>query len=123
MRPHRNTEPERLLRFLRASHHDGDPHQVIVRSFDLRPLSCSCRAGAYGRLCHATISVTAEDLEPIALERWQRACGEVDIRQAATVLSQVRKWARAARELQTLRTSGYFLTPAGRADLHPEPAA
>jgi hypothetical protein len=106
-------EPEQFFRFVRASHSDGDPHQVVVRGFDLRPLSCSCRAGQYGRICHAVLSVVADELEPLAKQRWQEACGETDIREAARVYGQVKRWARAARELTALRSCGYV--PARRA--------
>lgn len=99
--------PEQLLRFRRASHSDGADHQIIVRSFDLRPLSCSCRAGQYGRLCWAVVDVTRTELLPIARERWQQACGETEIRTAARVLSAVNRWQKAAAELAALRSCGY----------------
>ena len=44
-----------------------------------------------------------------ARQRWQEACGEVDIRAAAAVLTQTRKWAAAALELQALRPRDHRL--------------
>jgi hypothetical protein len=114
MLPNSSVEAEQLLRFMRASHSDGDPHQVIVRSFDLRPLSCSCRAGQFGRLCWAVVDVTAVNLLPLARQRWLQACGQTDIRAAARVLSQVRRWANAAAELASLRSCDCVVTTARR---------
>ena len=103
------------LAFVRPSRHDGVPHQVLVDVATLRPLSCTCLAGAHGRLCWAVVDVAAHDLEPIAHSRWAAACGLDEIASAARVLSQVRKWAAAARELAALRSSGYLLTDRRRA--------
>jgi len=55
------------------------------------------------------IDVTARELLPIAAQRWQAACGETDIRAAARVLSQVKRWANAAAELASLRSCGYVV--------------
>jgi len=103
------------LAFVRPSRHDGAPHQVLVDRATLRPLSCTCLAGIHGRLCWAVIDVAAHDLEPIAHSRWAAACGLDQIEATARVLSQVRKWTAAARELVALRSSGYVLTGRGQA--------
>ena len=91
------------LLLTRPSRHAGPAHHITVDSATLRPLSCTCQAGRHGLLCWAVIDVTATELVPTARQRWQDACGEVDIRAAAVVLTQTRKWAAAARELQALR--------------------
>jgi hypothetical protein len=93
------------------------PHQVLVDPASLRPLSCTCLAGAHGRLCWAVVDVAAHDLEPIAHSRWAAAYGLDEIASAARVLTQVRRWAAAARELAALRSSGYVLTDRGRAGI------
>jgi hypothetical protein len=103
------------LAFTRPSRHDSHDHVVRCDPFSLRPLSCTCLAGQHGRLCWAVVDVAAQDLEPIAHSRWAAACGLDEIASAARVLSQVRKWAAAARELAALRSSGYVLTDRGRA--------
>ena len=100
------------LAFVRPSRHDGVPHQVLVDPASLRPLSCTCLAGTHGRLCWAVVDVATHDLEP---SRWAAACGLDEIASAARVLSQVRRWAAAARELAALRSSDYVLTERGRA--------
>src|SRR2546425_10765635 len=87
------------LAFTRPSRHDGHAHVVRCDPLSLRPLSCTCLAGAHGRLCWAVVDVAAHDLEPIAHSRWAAACGLDEIASAARVLSQVRCWAAAAREL------------------------
>jgi hypothetical protein len=63
------------------------------------------------------VDIAAHDLEPIAHSRWAAACGLDEIASAARVLTQVRKWATAARELAALRSSGYVLTDHGRAPI------
>lgn len=106
------------LTFARPSRHDGPDHHIIVDATMLRPLSCTCQAGRHGQLCWAVIDVTATQLAPIARQRWQQACGETDIRAAAAVVTQTRKWATAALELQSLRSSEYVITDRGRAAIH-----
>jgi hypothetical protein len=95
------------LAFARPSRHHGPEHIVRVDDDTLRPLSCTCEAGRRGLLCWAVIAITASDLEGLADRRWRQACGETDIRRAAAVVVQVRKWARAARELESIRSCGY----------------
>jgi hypothetical protein len=105
------------LVFTRPSRHAGPDHSITVDPATLRPLTCTCQAGRRGLLCWAVIEVTATELVPIALLHWQQACGETDIRTAATIVGQTRKWASAARELQSLRSCGYVITDHGRAAL------
>jgi hypothetical protein len=105
------------LVFTRPSRHAGPVHRITVDPATLRPLSCTCQAGRRGLLCWAVIEVTATELVPIAVQYWQQACGETDIRAAAAVVSQTRKWATAARELQSLGSCGYVITDHGRAAL------
>lgn len=105
------------LAFTRPSRHAGPEHIVRVDDVTLRPLSCSCEAGRRGKLCHAVISVTAADLEPLARRRWAEAKGVAEITAAAALVGQVRRWARAAAELQALRPCGYTVTDTGRAAL------
>lgn len=88
----RNHESNALV-FVRPSRHDGPDHRITVDGTTLRPLSCSCQAGRHSQLCWAVIDVTATELVWRAHQRWQDACGEVDIRAAAAVLSQTHKWA------------------------------
>src|ERR1700694_4157717 len=76
------------LVFVRPSRHDGVPHQVLVDPVSLRPLSCTCLAGAHGRLCWAVVRLAAQDLEPIAHSRWAAGCGLDEIAAAARVLAQ-----------------------------------
>ncbi len=87
----------------------------LVDPASLRHLSCTCLAGAHGRLCWAVVDIAAHELEPIAHSRWAAACGFDEIASAAPVLTHLRKWAAAARELAALRSSGYVLTDRGRA--------
>jgi len=101
------------LAFTRPSRHDGPSHIVRVDDITLRPLSCSCEAGRHGRLCWAVISVAASDLEPLAQKRWVGAKGVDEITAAAHVVTMVRRWANAARELQALRPCGYTVTDRG----------
>ena len=105
------------LVFTRPSRHAGPDHRITVDPTTLRPLSCTCQAGQHGHLCWAVIEVTATELVPIATQRWRQGCGETDIRAAAAVVGQTRKWAAAARELQSLRSCGYVITEHGRASL------
>jgi hypothetical protein len=105
------------LVFTRPSRHAGPDHRITVDPATLRPLTCTCQAGRRGLLCWAVIEVTATELVPIALQHWQQACGETDIRAAAAVVGQTRKWAAAARELQSLRSCGCVVTEDGRAAL------
>jgi len=114
---HPQSKPANLA-FSYESRHLGPTHVIRVDANTLRPLSCTCEAGRRGRLCWAVIRATADQLEPIADQRWRQALGEVDIRAAAAVVVQVRKWARAARELEALRSCDYRLTDAGRAAIH-----
>jgi hypothetical protein len=109
----RNQESNVLV-FSRPSRHAGPDHRITVDPTTLRPLGCTCQAGLHGLLCWAVIDVTASELAPLALLRWQQACGETDIRAAAAVVGQTRKWAAAARELQSLRSCGYVVTEDGR---------
>ncbi|MBV9327463.1 MAG: hypothetical protein JO352_27295 [Chloroflexi bacterium] len=111
----RNQQSNALV-FSRPSRHAGPDHRITVDPTTLRPLSCTCQAGRRGLLCWAVIEVTATALVPIALRHWQQACGETDIRAAAAVVGQTRKWAAAALELQSLRSCGYVVTERGRAD-------
>jgi hypothetical protein len=112
----RNHESNALI-FVRPSRHAGPDHHITVDSITLRPLSCTCQAGRRGLLCWAVIEVTATELVPVATHRWQQACGETDIRAAAAVVGQTRKWAAATRELQSLRSCGYVVTAPGQVDL------
>jgi hypothetical protein len=98
----RNQQSNALI-FVRPSRHAGPDHRITVDAATLRPLSCTCQAGQHGQLCWAVIDVTATELVWRARQRWQEACGEVDIRAAAAVLAKTRKWAAAALELQALR--------------------
>ena len=75
-----------VLVFTRPSRHAGPEHRITVDPTTLRPLSCTCQAGRQGLLCWAVIDVTASELAPLALLRWQQACGETDIRAAAAVV-------------------------------------
>ena len=104
----RNQQSTALI-FTRPSRHAGPDHHISVDTATLRPLSCSCQAGRHGQLCWAVIDVTATELVWRARQRWQEACGEVDIRAAAAVLTQTRKWAAAGRELQALRPRDHRL--------------
>jgi hypothetical protein len=104
------------LVFVRPSRHDGPDHHITVDAATLRPLSCSCQAGRHGQLCWAVIDVTATELVWRARQRWQAACGETDIRAAAAVLAQTRKWAAAALELQAVRPRDDRPTRATSAD-------
>jgi hypothetical protein len=106
-----------VLVFTRPSRHAGPDHRITVEPTTLRPLSCTCQAGRRGLLCWAVIDVTATELVPIAYQRWQQACGETDIRTAAAVVGQTRRWAAAARELRSLHSCGYRNTEHGRATL------
>ena len=103
-----------VLVFTRPSRHAGPDHYISVDPTTLRPLSCTCQAGRHGLLCWAVIDITASEL---ALQHWREACGETDIRAAASIVGQTRKWAAAARELQSLRSCGYVVTDQGRAAL------
>jgi hypothetical protein len=105
------------LVFTRPSRHAGPDHHITVDPTTLRPLSCTCQAGRHGLLCWAVIDVTATELVPIAYQHWQQACGETDIRAAAAVVGQTRRWAAAARELQSLHSCGYLITEHGHATL------
>jgi hypothetical protein len=105
------------LVFTRPSRHAGPDHRITVDPTTLRPLSCTCPAGRRGLLCWAVIEITATELVPVACQRWRQACGETDIRTAAAAVGQTRKWAAAARELQSLRSCGYDITDHGRATL------
>lgn len=100
----------KTLAFTYPSRHAGPAHIVRIDADTLRPFSCSCEAGRRQRLCWAVIRVAASELETLADRRWRQACGETDIRRAAYVLTQVRKWATAARELESLRSCGYVPT-------------
>jgi hypothetical protein len=113
----RNQQSNALV-FTRPSRHAGPTHRITVDPTTLRPLSCTCQAGRRGLLCWAVIEITATELVPVACQRWQQACGETDIRAAAAVVGQTRKWAAAACELQSLRSCGYVVTEDGRAALH-----
>ncbi len=103
------------LAFTRPSRHDGPEHIVRVGSTTLRPLSCCCEAGRRGKLCWAVVSVAASDLEPLARKRWAEAKGVDEITAAARVVGQCRKWAAAARELESLRSIPYSVTASGHA--------
>ncbi|HEY1296618.1 MAG TPA: hypothetical protein VGJ60_26365 [Chloroflexota bacterium] len=107
----RNQQSNALI-FVRPSRHAGPDHRISVDAATLRPLSCTCQAGQHGHLCWAVIDITATELVWRARQRWQEACGEVDIRAAAAVLARARKWAAAALELQALRPRDHHQTPA-----------
>ena len=112
----RNYESNALV-FVRPSRHAGPDHHITIDAATLRPLSCTCQAGRHGRLCWAVIDITATELVPIARQRWQDACGQTENCAAARVFSRTRKWATAARELQSLQSSGYVVTDLGRSAL------
>lgn len=103
------------LSFTRQSRSDGPEHIVRICADTLRPLSCTCEAGRRGRLCWAVINITSTDLEPLARQRWAGAKGLDEITAAASLVGQVRKWASAARELESLRSIPYSLTAGGHA--------
>ncbi len=111
------------LAFTRPSHSGGLDHVVVVDAVSLRPSSCTCAAGQRQRLCWAVIDVASTELVPLAQQRWAAAKGLDQITDAARLLTQVRRWAATARELQSLRSCGLGLTDGGRADLHPDGAA
>jgi hypothetical protein len=115
--PEMHSDSKAALAFTYPSRHAGPAHIVRVDTDSLRPLSCTCEAGRHGKLCWAVIRVAAAELEALADRRWRAACGEVDIRHAADVVVQVRKWARAARELESLRSCGYVVVKAQPADV------
>jgi len=100
--------------FRRESHSGGPGHLIICDPVTLRPLSCTCAAGAHGRLCWAVVDVAATELEPHARAAWVLAAGLDETAAAARTWARVRKWAAAARELQSLR-SDLALTDRGRA--------
>jgi hypothetical protein len=52
---------------------------------------------------------------PIAEERWQQACGEMDTRTAARVVTRMREWAATGRQLQSLRVAGHTGADSSRA--------
>jgi hypothetical protein len=108
------SQQSNVLVLTRPSRHAGPDHHITVDGTTLRPLSCTCQAGQHGLLCWAVVDATANELVPIARQRWQQAGGETDIRAAAGVLVQTRKWAAAARELQLLRSSDDVVTDHGR---------
>lgn len=95
-----NTPSGALARIHRAR--EGGPnHHVSVDAATLRPLSCTRPSGQRGQLCWAVIDLAATDLVPLAYQRWQQACGDMDIRAAAPVIAQTRKRAASARQLQS----------------------
>ncbi len=61
------------LIFARPSRSDGFPHRVAVDARTLKPLACTCPAGARGIVCWAALEVAADECVAEAQRRCEEA--------------------------------------------------
>src|SRR5262245_49228080 len=88
------------LVFVRPSRSGDAAHKVFVDPVSLRPMRCTCLAGRHDIVCWAALQVAADELLPIARQRWAQARGVTDAEHAAAVYAQVvRRRGAAARVL------------------------